>query len=155
MKFLRLNIWNELTAVVLLSLTLSGCNALTRLSQVGEEPPLTAIQNPAVMHNNQPVQVPLPPPVDLEQNANSLWRPGSRAFLKDQRASQVGDIVTVNIEIADSAEISNTTTRMRAGAEEADLSAEDFRRIEAKIAAREKEQAQRKPRSSKAGGKTR
>ncbi len=111
------------TAVAAIGVALSGCNALTRLSQVGEEPPLTTIQNPQTMLENKPVQVPLPPPVELNQEANSLWRPGSRAFLKDQRASQVGDIVTVDIEIADSAEISNTTSRARSGDEDADLPA--------------------------------
>jgi len=123
MKLSCLHLWTRFGAAALLSVALTGCNALTRLSQVGEEPPLTTIQNPAVLHDNKPVQVPLPPPIELERNANSLWRPGSRAFLKDQRASEVGDIVTVNIEIADSAEISNTTTRTRAGAEDADLPA--------------------------------
>ena len=123
MKPSRFDIWSRLAAAALVTVALSGCNALTRLSQVGEEPPMTTIQNPAVLHDNQPVQVPLPPPIELEQNANSLWRPGSRAFLKDQRASEVGDIVTVNIEIADSAEISNTTSRARLGAEDADLPA--------------------------------
>jgi flagellar L-ring protein precursor FlgH len=111
----------RLVALVLLGLSLSACNALTRLSQVGEEPQLTSIQNPAVLHNNQPIQMPLPAPVENEQNPNSLWRTGSRHFLKDQRASQVGDIVTVAIEIEDNAEISNTTTRSRSSAEESGL----------------------------------
>ena len=111
----------HLAALALFVLSLPGCNALTRLSQVGDEPQLTSIQNPAMINNNQPIQVPLPAPVVLEQNPNSLWRPGSRHFLKDQRASQVGDLVTVAIEIADSAEISNTTARSRSSAEESGL----------------------------------
>ncbi|RMD62394.1 MAG: flagellar basal body L-ring protein FlgH [Alphaproteobacteria bacterium] len=109
-------------ALALLSLALSGCNALTRLSQVGEEPPLTRIENPAKLHDNQPVAMPMPPPVPVERQANSLWRPGSRAFLKDQRASQVGDILTVVIDIKDEAKISNTTTRSRDNAENANAS---------------------------------
>ena len=113
----------KLAAFGLLGLSLSACNGLTRLSQVGETPALTGIQNPAVLHNNQPVEMPMPPPVQVEHHANSLWRPGSRHFLKDQRASQVGDIVTVNIEIEDSASISNTTTRSRVAAEDASASA--------------------------------
>lgn len=103
----------------LLGLALTGCNALTRLSQVGEEPPLSAIENPAVLHGNQPVTMPMPAPMVVERQANSLWRPGSRAFLKDQRASQVGDILTVVIEIADEAQITNTTARSRTNSEDA------------------------------------
>ena len=103
--------------IAVLALTLGACNALSRLSQVGEPPPLTAIQNPAVLHNNQPIAMPMPPPMVVERKPNSLWRPGSRAFLKDHRASQVGDILTVAIEIADGASISNSTSRRRTAAE--------------------------------------
>ncbi|MCH8155449.1 MAG: flagellar basal body L-ring protein FlgH [Proteobacteria bacterium] len=90
-----------MATIAVLALTLGACNALTRLSQVGEAPPLTAIQNPAVLHGNQPIAMPMPPPLVVERKPNSLWRPGSRAFLKDQRASEVGDILTVVIEIED------------------------------------------------------
>ncbi|MCH7793965.1 MAG: flagellar basal body L-ring protein FlgH [Proteobacteria bacterium] len=105
--------------IAVLALTLGACNALTRLSQVGEAPPLTAIQNPAVLHGNQPIAMPMPPPLVVERKPNSLWRPGSRAFLKDQRASEVGDILTVVIEIKDDASISNSTSRSRTAGEDA------------------------------------
>ncbi|MHA1600650.1 MAG: flagellar basal body L-ring protein FlgH, partial [Alphaproteobacteria bacterium] len=75
------------TAFVLVAATLAGCNALTRLSQIGEEPPLTKLESPAVLHENQPISMPMPPPEVIVRQPNSLWRPGSRAFLKDQRAS--------------------------------------------------------------------
>jgi flagellar L-ring protein precursor FlgH len=48
---------------------------------------------------------PLPQPA----SANSLWRTGAREFLGDQRASRVGDILTVLINIDDSAKTSNAT----------------------------------------------
>ncbi|MEI7933329.1 MAG: flagellar basal body L-ring protein FlgH [Alphaproteobacteria bacterium] len=44
---------------------------------------------------------------------NSLWRNGARTFFMDQRASKVGDILTVLIEIDDSAATSNASTSSR------------------------------------------
>ncbi|HEX9792188.1 MAG TPA: flagellar basal body L-ring protein FlgH [Kiloniellales bacterium] len=113
--------WQTARAVasVLCAVALAGCNALTRLSEIGEEPALAKIENPAVLHENQPISMPLPPPVATERQPNSLWRPGSRAFLKDQRANQVGDILTVVITIDDKAKINNTTKRSRTNSESA------------------------------------
>jgi flagellar L-ring protein precursor FlgH len=107
--------------VVAAGMLLSGCNVLSRLSEVGAEPKLSEIANPAVYHGNQPVAVPMPRPVSLDHQANSLWRPGSRAFFKDQRAGQVGDILTVVIDIEDRAELSNRSERTRANGEGAGL----------------------------------
>ncbi|HEX3700297.1 MAG TPA: flagellar basal body L-ring protein FlgH [Phenylobacterium sp.] len=45
--------------------------------------------------------------------ANSLWRVGAREFFADQRASKVGDILTVLISIDDSAKTTNQTTTSR------------------------------------------
>ena len=52
-----------------------------------------------------------------------MWRAGSRAFFKDQRAAHVGDILTVLIAIDDTAEITNTTTRSRTNTEDASVNA--------------------------------
>jgi len=46
-------------------------------------------------------------------SANSLWRVGARTFFHDQRASKVGDILTVLINIDDSAKTTNETTTAR------------------------------------------
>jgi flagellar L-ring protein precursor FlgH len=46
-------------------------------------------------------------------SANSLWRVGARTFFIDQRASKVGDILTVQISIDDSAKTTNSTTTSR------------------------------------------
>ena len=45
--------------------------------------------------------------------ANSLWRTGARTFFNDQRAGKVGDILTVIINIDDSAKTSNSTSSSR------------------------------------------
>jgi flagellar L-ring protein FlgH len=46
-------------------------------------------------------------------SANSLWRNGARTFFHDQRASKVGDILTINVVIADNAQLQNETTANR------------------------------------------
>jgi flagellar L-ring protein precursor FlgH len=43
-------------------------------------------------------------------SSNSLWRVGARTFFHDQRASKVGDILTVMINIDDSAKTTNETS---------------------------------------------
>ena len=48
-------------------------------------------------------------PTPTPASANSLWRNGARSFFHDQRAARVGDILTVLININDSANISNQT----------------------------------------------
>ena len=57
--------------------------------------------------------MPMPTPVALHHQANSLWRPGAKAFFKDQRAAMVGDVLTVTVSIDEEADISNRTTRTR------------------------------------------
>jgi flagellar L-ring protein FlgH len=111
------------TLVLLAGMTLSACNMMSRLANVGSEPQLSTIQSPAPLAAPQAVSLPMPAPLPVDRQPNSLWRPGSRAFLKDQRASNVGDILTVIIEIADNAAISNSTTRSRTAAENSSASA--------------------------------
>jgi flagellar L-ring protein FlgH len=109
-----------LAAVLAASTALTACNTLDRIGQVGAEPKLSKIENPAA--GQPPVTMPMPQPVPVERTANSLWRPGARAFFKDQRANQVGDILTVTINIADTAQLSNSTTRTRNNSETANTS---------------------------------
>lgn len=104
--------------------SLGACNAMQRLSEVGEPPKMTSIQNPVQQRDYRPVSMPMPAPQIAEPSANSLWRPGSRAFFKDQRASQIGDILTVIVDIAnEKAELSNETSRKRGAAENAGIPA--------------------------------
>jgi flagellar L-ring protein precursor FlgH len=49
----------------------------------------------------------------MPATANSLWRTGARTFFNDQRAGKVGDILTVLININDSAKTTNETTSGR------------------------------------------
>jgi flagellar L-ring protein precursor FlgH len=52
-------------------------------------------------------------------SANSLWRNGSRNFFNDQRASKVGDILQVSVQIADTAQLANETVANRAASAQA------------------------------------
>jgi flagellar L-ring protein precursor FlgH len=104
-------------AALLGTTILGGCSAATRLSQIGEMPPLTTIQDPHQQPGYRPVSLPMPTPIVGERRPNSLWQAGSRAFFKDQRASQVGDILTININFDEKAKFDNETQRQRTAAE--------------------------------------
>jgi flagellar L-ring protein precursor FlgH len=99
----------------------SGCSSIDRLSQIGESPKLTAIDNPTTQPGYKPVQMPMPKPELASYNANSLWRNGSRAFFKDQRAARVGDLLTVTVNFTDKANIANETQRSRTSKEDSGI----------------------------------
>ena len=99
----------------------SGCSSIDRLSQIGERPKLTEIDNPTTQPGYKPVQMPMPKPEAVSYAPNSLWRNGSRAFFKDQRAHQVGDLLTVTVSISDKANIENETQRSRTNKEDSGI----------------------------------
>ena len=96
----------------------SACSSIDRLKAIGEQPPLSAMDNPTTKPGYKPVQMPMPTPQPATYNPNSLWRNGSRAFFKDQRAHQVGDILTVKVNINDTAQFENETQRSRSTTED-------------------------------------
>jgi flagellar L-ring protein FlgH len=67
------------------------------------------------------VQMPMPPVQPASYNPNSLWRNGARAFFKDQRAHQRGDILTVKVNITDKAIIANETQRSRTSTDDSGI----------------------------------
>src|SRR4249920_518470 len=97
---------------------LADCSAMDRLKNIGEQPALSSIENPVAQPGYKPVQMPMPAPQPASYNPNSLWRNGSRAFFKDQRAHQVGDILTVKVKITDKATLENETQRSRKNSED-------------------------------------
>ena len=101
----------------------SGCSSIDRLSQIGEQPKLNAIENPTAQPGYKPVQMPMPKPEAVSYNANSLWRNGSRSFFKDQRAHQIGDLLTVSVNITDQANFANETARSRITTEDSGITA--------------------------------
>src|SRR3569832_1692921 len=100
-------------AVACAASSLGACSTIDRLAAIGEQPSLTAIENPTAQPGYKPVQMPMPTPQPAAYSPNSLWRNGSRAFFKDQRAHQVGDILTVTVNLNDKAVIAYETQRSR------------------------------------------
>jgi flagellar L-ring protein precursor FlgH len=92
---------------------LSSCAVFDRVKNIGQQPPLSSVDNPTARAGYKPVQMPMPAAQPASYNSNALWRNGSRAFFKDQRAHQVGDILTVKVNITDKANIDNETKRSR------------------------------------------
>ena len=100
-----------------------GCSSIDRLSQIGEQPKLSSIENPTTQPGYKPVQMPMPKPETVSYNPNSLWRNGSRSFFKDQRAHQIGDLLTVTVNITDQANFANETQRSRTATEDSGITA--------------------------------
>src|SRR5581483_6658685 len=119
-KFKRIALAGTMLSVI--SIT-TGCAGIDRLSQVGEEPKLSAIENPTTQPGYKPVQMPMPKPETVSYNPNSLWRNGSRSFFKDQRAHQIGDLLTVTVNITDQANFANETQRQRTATEDSGITA--------------------------------
>lgn len=101
---------------LVLALLLAPLAACSSVKEAVRGPELTPVGYPsALVPQNQQVmplasvREPYPQPA----SANSLWRSGARAFFIDQRAGRVGDILTVQIDIDDKAQTSNSTSSSR------------------------------------------
>ena len=112
----------RLLALLAATALVSGCSAWSRVSQIGDMPALSTIQDPHTQPGYRPVSLPMPAPITAERRPNSLWQAGTRAFFKDQRATQVGDILTVIIDISEQAKLGNETVRTRVNSETANAS---------------------------------
>ena len=107
----------RLPIILLAAASLSACSSAERLSRLGQGPELAGIENPTADPRWRPVTMPMPNPGDPPLQNNSLWRQGSRTFLRDQRAASVGDLVTVLVSIQDEADLENSTKRNRDNSE--------------------------------------
>lgn len=110
-----MNMMTRILTLAALGFSLSACGAADRLANIGRAPPLSSIEDPTAMPGYKPVRMPMPNPEFASHAPNSLWRQGSRAFFKDQRARQIGDLVTVKVRVTDRAELQNQTQRSRSG----------------------------------------
>lgn len=110
------------SALFLLSCSiLGGCATADKISKIGDTPEMSAISNPVTNPLYQPVSLPMPTPKNIVREKNSLWQSDRVTFFKDQRANNIGDIITVTIDIQDEATIDNETERSRTGSGNAGL----------------------------------
>ena len=108
----------KLSGLLLLTASLGACGIGDRLANVGQAPTLSPVEDPTAAKGYKPVQMPMPAMEHASYAPNSLWRTGSRAFFKDQRARSVGDLVTVKVKVTDRAQLDNTTKRSRKNGED-------------------------------------
>lgn len=120
--------WTRLIAIGLAASTLSACGTAERVANIGRAPKLSPIEGvtapsmqPSLANQQQMAAVRSAEVARQGESGASLWRSGSRAFFRDSRASQAGDILTVQIAISDQAQVNNTTSRSRSNSESAGL----------------------------------
>ena len=104
----------RLHALALIALVpLAACSTI---KEAVRGPQLSAVGYPAALMPREQEVLPMASsrePSPQPASSNSLWRVGARAFFNDQRASRVGDILTVQIDIDDSAKTTNATSSSR------------------------------------------
>lgn len=104
----------DFAASAALLIALAACGRLDNVGKAPEfSPDRTSDEYFAMV--SQPLPVALEP--ETPTGRASLWNGGRESLLGDRRAMAQGDILTVVIEIDDSAEISNSTDRSRSGSE--------------------------------------
>jgi flagellar L-ring protein precursor FlgH len=99
-------------------LAVSGCG---KLEQVGRAPEFTGLEGTDQHYAMYASDMPKDIPTKTASDGSSLWESGTQSLFGDRRAARRGDIVTVVIEINDSASISNSTGRSRSGQQKSGL----------------------------------
>lgn len=110
-----------LTVFLILALTSCG-----RLADVGQTPDMSAINTGNASYvSAERAAIAVPPPATPRRfySQASLWNSGPTSLFGDRRAQNLGDIMTVVIEIDDQASISNRTGRGRTSSETMSLRA--------------------------------
>jgi flagellar L-ring protein precursor FlgH len=104
--------------MLLVAVAVSGCG---KLNQVGRAPEFTALEGTGQHYAMYSASLPEDVPAATPSDASSLWTAETESLFGDRRAARRGDILTVVIEIDDSASISNTTGRNRSGSQKSGL----------------------------------
>jgi flagellar L-ring protein precursor FlgH len=105
---------SAVAAVAILALV-AACG---RLDGIGQPPPLSDSASGAEFGAMATRAFPEVTGPQRRVDQSSLWASGRASLLGDRRARMVGDILTVVIQINESARISNQSDRSRSGSEE-------------------------------------
>lgn len=110
---------SRITTVLLLpaALALTACGPQ---GNIDRNPEISGINvDPNAMPETASLSIPMPPPKapvnPKRAEAASLWQTGNDSFFADRRAEEVGDIVSINIQIDDQAQLRNASSRSRDG----------------------------------------
>ncbi|WBV45561.1 flagellar basal body L-ring protein FlgH [Pseudoroseomonas cervicalis] len=101
----------QLLPLALLPLGLAACDTFGHIQKPPSVSAPGELAIPPGIEGDSPIEVARRPRLDGmgPTMVGSLWRPGARSFFRDQRARAVGDLLTVEIEIDDSAQFDNRT----------------------------------------------
>ncbi|MFN8833497.1 MAG: flagellar basal body L-ring protein FlgH [Alphaproteobacteria bacterium] len=108
----------KIICAILLFPMISACNVADRLERVGKAPDFKEVNTREEEIYEDYYAKGLISPADgsesdRKKTSNSLWKPGSRTFFRDQRARSVGDILKVVVTIQDQAKLDNKTEAKR------------------------------------------
>ena len=103
----------RISAIVAL-LFLAGCQSQT-VREIGNAPSMSPIGS-GLQYASAPQMASYPTQPRQLSNGYSLWSDSQAALFKDARALNVGDILTVDIQINDRASFDNETERSRTNA---------------------------------------
>lgn len=101
----------RVTAALLAALLLAGCQSQT-VKEIGNAPSMSPIGS-GLRYSQTPQMALYPKQPTHVASGYSLWSDSQSALFKDSRALNVGDILTVNIQINDKATFDNKTDRSR------------------------------------------
>lgn len=105
-------------SLLLVLVAVAGCG---KLEQVGRAPEFTGLEGTNQQYAMYASEMPQDVPPQTPTDASSLWTGATQSLFGDRRAARRGDILTVVIEINDSASISNSTGRSRSGQQKSGL----------------------------------
>lgn len=81
------------------------------------------LENETEQVGYRPMQMPMEVHQGRELYSDSLWSQGKGSFFGDNRASEVGDILSINVNISDDAKIKNTSSRGQSSNEQYGINA--------------------------------